>query len=158
MFFQKIFWNWKHLTYQFKQGRNCFKNESTWRCEIKEQTPQVTLLYRGRTVRISHMRYCIRKLFLNLLQYPQENLCWSLFLKKLQTFRLATLFKKRRRHRCFLVNIAKLLILPILKSICKQLLFNFFNGSLLHGPKGLRSRFHEGARLQGPSHSSSFCF
>ena len=46
----------------------------------------------------------------------------------------------------------------ILKNICKRLLFNFFNGSLLHGPKGLRSRFYNGVRLQGLSHRSSFCF
>ena len=44
------------------------KTEITWRHEIKEQTPQLTLLYRGRTVR----RYCIRNLFLKFLQYPQE--------------------------------------------------------------------------------------
>ena len=56
------------------------------------------------------------------------------------------------------MNIAKFLILPILKNICKRLLFNFFNGSLLHGPKGLRSRLYDGVRLQGPSHRSSFCF
>ena len=37
---------------------------------------------------------------------------------------------------CFPVNIAEFLILPILKNIWKRLLFNFFNGSLLHGPKG----------------------
>ena len=48
------------------------KIESTWRREIKEQAPQLTLLYRGRTVRSSHWRCCIRKLFLNILQYPQE--------------------------------------------------------------------------------------
>ena len=56
------------------------------------------------------------------------------------------------------MNIAKFLILSILKNICKQLLFNFFNGSLLHGPKGLRSRLYDGVRLQGPSHRSSFFF
>ena len=48
------------------------KIESTWRREIKEQAPQLTLLYRGRTVRSSHRRCCIRKLFLKILQYPQE--------------------------------------------------------------------------------------
>ena len=48
------------------------KIESTWRCEIKEQSPQLTLLYHGRTVRSSHWSYCIRKLFLKTLQYPQE--------------------------------------------------------------------------------------
>ena len=32
----------------------------------------IALLYRGRTVRSSHRRCCIRKLFLKILQYPQE--------------------------------------------------------------------------------------
>ena len=48
------------------------KIESTWRRKIKEQAPQLSLLYRGRTVRSSHRRCCIRKLFLKILQYPQE--------------------------------------------------------------------------------------
>ena len=68
------------------------------------------------------------------------------------------LFKKRLHHRCFPVNIAKFLVLPILKNICKQLLFNIFNDSLLRGPKGLRSRLYDDVRLQGPSHRSSFFF
>ena len=57
-------WNvsWKFL----------IKIESTWRRKIKEQAPQLTLMYRGRTVRSSHRRCCIRKLFLKILQYPQE--------------------------------------------------------------------------------------
>ena len=38
------------------------KIESTWRREIKEQTPQLTLLYYGRTVRSSHWSCSIRKL------------------------------------------------------------------------------------------------
>ena len=59
---------------------------------------------------------------------------------------------------CFPVNIAKLLILPILRKILKRLLFNFFNGSLLHGLEGLRSGFYDGVMLQGSSHRSSFCF
>ena len=48
------------------------KIESTWRREIKEQAIQLTLRYRGRTVRSSHRRCCIRKLLLKILQYPQE--------------------------------------------------------------------------------------
>ena len=48
------------------------KIECTWRREIKEQAPQLSLLYRGRTVRSSHWRCCIRKLFLKILQYPHE--------------------------------------------------------------------------------------
>ena len=49
------------------------KTESTWRCEIKEQTPQLTLLYYDRTVRSSHQRFSIRKLSLKTLQYSQES-------------------------------------------------------------------------------------
>ena len=36
------------------------KTESTRRCEIKEQAPQLTLLYHGRTVRSSHQRSSFR--------------------------------------------------------------------------------------------------
>ena len=46
------------------------KIESMWRREIKEQTPHLTFLYHGRTVRSSHRRCCIRKLLLKILQYP----------------------------------------------------------------------------------------
>ena len=66
--------------------------------------------------------------------------------------------RKRPQHRCFLANIAEFLILPILKNICKRLPFNFFNGSLLHGPKGLRYTLHDSVRFQGPSDRSSFWF
>ena len=58
------------------------KIESTRRREIKEQAPQLTLLHHGRSVRSSHCRCCIRKLFLKILQYPRKHLCWGLFFKK----------------------------------------------------------------------------
>ena len=54
--------------------------------------------------------------------------------------------KKRSQNRCFL------------EIICERLLFDFFNGSLLHGPKGSRSRLHDSVRLQGLTHRSSFLF
>ena len=44
------------------------------------------------------------------------------------------------------------------KNICEWLLFDFFNVSLLHGPKGSRSRLYDGVRLQGLRHRSSFLF
>ena len=47
------------------------KIENTWR-KIKERTPQLTLLHHGGTVRSSHWRCSIRKLFLKIMQYPQE--------------------------------------------------------------------------------------
>ena len=57
--------NWNHV-----EARN------------KEQTPQLTLLYCGRTLRCSHQRCCIRNLLLKFLQYPQETLLLeSIFIK-----------------------------------------------------------------------------
>ena len=48
------------------------KIESTCRRQIKEQISQLTLLHYGRTVRSSHRRCSIRKLFLKISQYPQK--------------------------------------------------------------------------------------
>ena len=48
------------------------KIESTWRREIKVTTPQVTLLYYGRTARSIHRKCTIKKLLLKISQYPQE--------------------------------------------------------------------------------------
>ena len=76
------------------------KIESTRRREIKEQAPQLTLLYHGRTGRSSHWRCYIRKLFLKILQYPRKHLCWGLFLKK--TFKPATLIKRDPNTSVFL--------------------------------------------------------
>ena len=70
-----------------------------------------------------------------------KHLCWSLFLKNLQTFRPATLLKRDLNTGIFL-RIVKI----------------FNNGSFLYGPKGLTSRLYDGVWLQGLSHRSSFCF
>ena len=70
-----------------------------------------------------------------------KHMCWSLFLKKLQTFRPATLLKRDLSTGVFL---------------CMVKIFN--NGSFLYGPKGLRSRLYDSVRLQGPIHRFSFCF
>ena len=159
------------MTNQFKQAIvlshdskelfvQCFmkvfdQNQSMFGRENKEQAPQLTSLCRCRTVRSSHWRCCIRKLFLKSLHYPQETPVLEPIFKKSADLQTSNFIKKRLQQRCFPVNIEIFLILPILKNICcKRLLFNFFNGSLLDGPKGLRSRLYDGARLQGPSHRS----
>ena len=67
-------------------------------------------------------------------------------------------FIKRPQNKCSPVNIVKFLILLISKIICERLLFDFFNGSLLHRPKVSRSRLHDGLRLQGLIHRFSFLF
>ena len=65
-------WNvsWKFL----------IKIECKWRRKIKEQAPQLTWMYRGRTVKSSHRRCCIRKLLLKFSNIHRKHLCWSLFL------------------------------------------------------------------------------
>ena len=45
--------------------------------------------------------------------FTGKHLCWSLFITK----------KKRLQRRCFSVNIAKFLRIPIFKNICERLLF-----------------------------------
>ena len=88
----------------------------------------------------------------------RNHLCWNLFLKNVAGLKACNLLKKIPQHRCFPLNIAKFLRLPILENICEGLLFYCFNGSLLHGPKGSRSSFDDSVRLQGSSHGSSFLF
>ena len=79
----------------------------------------------------------------------------SLF-KKVAGLKARNFIKKRPQNRYFPANIAKFSRLPISRNICEQLLFDCFNGSMLHGPKDSRSKFYNGVRLQSPSHRSSF--
>ena len=60
----------------------------------------------------------------------------------LQGWKLATLLKIDPNTGDFLWIFQKFLVLLISKNICERLLFDFFNGSLLHGPKGSRSRLY----------------
>ena len=52
------------------------------------------------------------------LTFKGKQLCWSLFLIKLETFRSATLLKRDSNIDVFPVNIAKFLRTPLLKNIC----------------------------------------
>ena len=108
------------------------------RREIKYQALLLTLLYYGRSARSSNRRCSIKKLFLKILQYPHETLVLESLFKKVTGLNACNFIKKRPQRRCFPVNIAKFLILPILKNFCKWLLFDCFKGSLLHGSKGLK--------------------
>ena len=117
MFFQNIFWNWKSVHARKKMfchvsvknylcnvlWKFLIKIESMWGHEIKEQAPQFTLMYCGRTVRSSHQSSCIRKLFLKILQYPQETPVLESVFKKLQTFRPATSLKRDPNTSVFLL-------------------------------------------------------
>ena len=99
MFFQNIFWNQKHVVNQFNQERILFchvivknylcnvlcnfliKTESTWKREIKEQTPQLTLCC-GRTARSSHRRCSIKKSVLKNFVISTGSTCVGVFFKK----------------------------------------------------------------------------
>ena len=67
-----------------------------------------------------------KKAVLKILQFSQDHLCWSLFWDedaiKLQVVKACNYIEKRLQHRCFPVNIAKFLITPVLKNICRWLL------------------------------------
>ena len=97
-------------------------------------------------------------MFLKSSQYPQEIHVLELLFKNIAGLKACNFIKKRLQRTCFLVNIAKFLILLFSKNICERLLFDFFNGSLLHGPKSSRSRLYDGIRFQGLRHRSSFLF
>ena len=70
------------------------KLESKWRREIKEQTHQLILLYCGRTVRSSHLRFCVEKLFLKISQYPQETPVLESLFKKFAGLKACNFIKK----------------------------------------------------------------
>ena len=70
--------------------------ESSWTREIKEQTPQLTLLSCGRTVRRSHQRFSIKKLFLIISQYPQETPELETVLKKVTRMKVCNFIKNRQ--------------------------------------------------------------
>ena len=67
-------------------------------------------------------------------------------LKNVAGLKACNFIKKRPQNRCFPVNIAKFLILLTSEIICGRQLFDFFNGSLLHRPKGSRARLYDGVR------------
>ena len=119
---------------------------------------KLTSLYCGRTVRSSHLRCSIKKLFWKTSHYPQETPVLEFLFKKVAGLKACNFIKKLPQHRCFPVNIAKFLRLPISKNTCDRLLFDCFNGSLSHGPKVSKSKFFDGIRHQGPSHRYSFLF
>ena len=126
------------------------KIEHTWRHEIKEQAPQLTLLYCGRTVRNSHRRYSIKKAVLKILQYPHEAAVLESLFKKVAGLKACNFI---------IPEYCKMFKTTFSKSICKQLLFDSFHSTeLLHGPKGSRSKLYDGIMLQGPSHRSTFLF
>ena len=78
-------------------------------------------------------------------------------LLKLQVFKPATFLKKDSNTgvSCGYCTSFKA---NILKNICERLLLDYFNGSLIHRPKGLMYVLYDNVRLEGPSQRSNFLF
>ena len=135
------------------------KIESKWRREIKEQAPQLTLMHSsGRTVRSSHRRCSIKRVVLKNFAICRGNTCVRVSFSKSCRSEGPQLYQKEAPTEVFSCEYCEILRLPISKNICERLLFDCFNGSMLHGPKGSRSKLYDDVRVQGPSHRSSFCF
>ena len=82
-------------------------------------------LFRETTYRSSHQRYSLKKaIFKNFTIITGKHLCWSLSLITYIIYIIKNFIKKRLKHRCILVNIAKFLKAPILKKIYERLLLN----------------------------------
>ena len=97
-----------------------------------------------------------KKLLLKLSQYPLEIFVLESLFQKVAGLKACIFIKKKPQYRCFPVNIAKFLRLPISKIICDRLLWTVFNGSLSHGSKGSRFKLYDVVRIQDPSHRPSF--
>ena len=65
--------------------------------------------------RSSHRKFSIKKLFLKVCQYSLETPVLESFFTQNARLQLQGVIKKKFRHRCFSVNIAKLLKTPILR-------------------------------------------
>ena len=98
------------------------------------------------TVTSRHRRFSIKKFFFKSSQNKQETSVLEPLFKNVAGLKACNFIKKRSQHRCFPISIAKFLML----------LFDFFDGSLLHSSKSSRCRLYEGVKLQGLSHRSSF--
>ena len=72
----------------------------------------------------SHRGCSIKKLFLKISQYLQENICVKVSFNQVAGLQVCIFIKKRFQHRCFSVSIEKFKKTRILKKICEQLLLN----------------------------------
>ena len=89
---------------------------------------------------------------------PTGNTYVGVLFKNVAGRKTCNFIKKRPQNRCFPGNISKFLVLLISKITCERLLFDFFNGSLLHRRKVSWSRLYDGVRRQCLTHKSSFLF
>ena len=72
----------------------------------------------------------MKKLFLKISQHCKKKTVLEFLLNKVAGLQDCKLIEKRLQHRCFPVNIVKLLRKSILKNICKRLLLIIFYCSI----------------------------
>ena len=61
----------------------------------------------------------------NLVILTGKHLCWSLFFNKNAGLQSCNFLKKRLQHRCFPMNIAKFVRIPVMKNISRGLFERF---------------------------------
>ena len=97
------------------------KIESTRKRKIKEQAPQLTLLWWDFQKQPTKVFYK-KNLFLKISQYLQETSVLEFLFKKVVGLKTCIFIKKKPQHRCFPVNITKFLRLSISENISDRLL------------------------------------
>ena len=73
-----------------------------------------------------------RGALVNFTKFTGKQLCQSLFFNKAESLRAATLFKKKLRHSCFPVNLAKFLKPPYLQNTSARLRLILYVASFLY--------------------------
>ena len=121
MFFKNIFWNQKHVTNQFKQERNSFVKNYLCKVKVFDQSRKYAEVQNQRighpadftvTRQDNQMQppeLLYKRAILKHFAISTGNTCIAVYWRPSHQ-------QKRPQHRCFPMNIAKFLILPILKN------------------------------------------
>ena len=120
------------LSWSFQKWSHSFKNpfKNTWSDNLRKLTRNylylILLFIKLLTTNKSSRRNCsIKKAVLKTFAIlPGKHMCWSFFLIKLQTSRMATLLKKKTTTQVFSCEYCEFLRITILKNICERLLLD----------------------------------
>ena len=117
MFFLNILCNWKHVSINSSKEKIVLLHdskelimqrfkfliniESTWKCGINEQTPQLTLQWQychKQPPEVFYKKSCSQKFHNIHVKTP----VWGFLFNKVVGLQVCNFFKKRLQHRCFL--------------------------------------------------------
>ena len=110
---------WYENKYEITPNRNCrvVKENKGMVKDHHIKPPKSIMNRRCSTKKVVHKNFLI---------FTEKHLCWSLFFNKNAGYQSCSFIKKRLQHRCFLVDIAKLLRTAIFKNICELPLVSAF--------------------------------